>query len=96
MGRRSYGKPATMPEGGGYDMRRYERFVLSPLGGTPGNEYRIVGGRVEFRSFQKDAAQQRKCGAWRALAPNDILMHLSLNTDVGKWLLKRLQSKLAA
>lgn len=76
-------------------MRRYERFVLSPLGGSPGNEYRIVGGRVEFRSFETNASQ-RRCGVWRSLAPNDILMHLSLNTEVGKWLLKRLQTKLVA
>lgn len=75
-------------------MQRYERFVLSPIGGAPGNEYRIVGGRVEFRSFQR--AKQRKCGAWRPLAPNDILMHLSLNTEVGKWLVKRLQTRTAA
>lgn len=77
-------------------MHRYERFVLSPLGRTPGNEYRIVGGRVEFRSFDGRSVEGRRSGTWRALAPNDILMHLSLNTDVGKWLLKRLQTRFAA
>ena len=77
-------------------MQRYERFVLSPLGGTPGNEYRIVSGRVEFRSFEQRSAHGRRCGAWRSLAPNDILMHVSLNTAVGKWLLKRLQTRLVA
>lgn len=77
-------------------MRRYERFVLSPLGGRPGNEYRITGGRVEFRCFQERPGERQKHGTWRALAPNDILMHLSLNTEVGKWLLKRLQNRFVA
>lgn len=77
-------------------MRRYERFVLSPLGVNPGNEYRIVGGRVEFRSFHNGNSERQKCSAWRALAPNDILMHLSLNTEVGKWLVKRLQNRSVA
>jgi hypothetical protein len=77
-------------------MRRYERFVLSPLGANPGNEYRITGGRVEFRSFHNGNGQLRKNGVWRALAPNDILMHLSLNTEVGKWLVRRLQNRFVA
>lgn len=71
-------------------MQRYERFVLSPMGGAPGNEYRITEGKVEFRSFQRTG---HKCGPWRALRPDDILMHLSLNTEVGKWLMKRLQTR---
>ncbi len=79
-----------------FSMAHYERFVLSPLGGAPGNEYRIVGGRVEFRSFQERTGNPRKCSTWRALAPNDILMHLSLETEVGKWLVKRLQYRHAA
>jgi len=66
------------------------------MGGAPGNEYRIVDGRVEFRSFQERAAEIRKCSPWRSLGPNDILMHLSLNTQVGRWLLKRLQARAAA
>ena len=77
-------------------MARYERFLLSPLRGAPGNEYRIVGRRVEFRSFQERTGSGRRSSAWRPLAPNDILMHLSLNTEVGKWLLKRLQTRHAA
>lgn len=76
-------------------MRPYERFVVSPLGRAPGNEYRIVKGRVEFRSFQENGAQG-KPSTWRTLAPNDILMHLSLETEVGKWLMKRLQQRAAA
>lgn len=76
-------------------MQRYERFVLSPIGGAPGNEYRIVDGRVEFRSFQ-EREKPRKVSTWRALGPNDILMHLSLNTEVGKWLMKRLQGRMEA
>ncbi len=75
---------------------RYERFLLSPMGATPGNEYRILEGRVQFRSFQPGAGKGRRTGDWRALAPNDILMHLSLNTEVGKWLLKRLQNRFVA
>lgn len=77
-------------------MRQCERFVMSPLGTAPGNEYRIMEGRVQFRSFEPGAGKGRRSGGWRALAPNDILMHLSLNTDVGKWLLKRLQSRFVA
>ncbi len=63
---------------------------------TPGNEYRIAGGRVEFRSFEPGCGKGRRSGQWRPLAPNDILMHLSLNTAVGKWLLKRLQNRFVA
>ncbi len=77
-------------------MRRYERFVLSPLGAAPGNEYRIRDSRVEFRSFEQSDSRGSKHGTWRALAPNDILMHLSLNTEVGKWLMKRLQTRYVA
>ena len=77
-------------------MRRYERFVLSPIGGAPGNEYRIVSGRVEFRTFRERDESIRRNSTWRALGPNDILMHLSLNTEVGKWLMKRLQTRMAA
>ncbi len=76
-------------------MRHYEKFVLAPLGASPGNEYRIVGSRVEFRSFEPGCGKGRRSGEWRALAPNDILMHLSLNTEVGKWLLKRLQTRVS-
>lgn len=68
---------------------RYERFVLSPIGGAPGNEYRVHHGHVEFRSFQERNEKARRCGSWRALSPNDVLMHISLNTEVGKWLMKR-------
>lgn len=77
-------------------MHRYERFILSPLGGTPGDEYRINGSRVEFRRFEHGDLRGDKYGAWRALTPNDVLMHLSLNTEVGKWLMKRLQTRYVA
>ncbi len=76
-------------------MRHYEKFVLAPLGDSPGNEYRIQGSRVKFRSFNQSAPRGQKYGHWRTLAPNDILMHLSLNTEVGKWLLKRLQARMS-
>ncbi len=74
-------------------MPRYERFILSPLGGTPGNEYRIKGSRVEFRRFNEGVPRGQKYDHWRTLTPNDVLMHLSLNTEVGKWLMKRLQTR---
>ncbi len=69
-------------------MARYERFILAPTESCPGNEYRILRDRVEFRSFRRNAT-----GRWRALEHADILLHLNLETPVARWLLERLQQK---
>ncbi len=75
-----------------YRVRRYEHFVIAPLNGAPGNEYRIVGGQVHFRVIAPGKPGSRN-GRWRTLHANDLLLHLSLKTDVGKWLLEHLQKK---
>ena len=69
-------------------MRRYERFVVAPMGGAPGNEYRVTDGHVEFRVVN-GARRKGAAGAWRVLSAEDVLMHVHLNTAVGKWLVQR-------
>ncbi len=76
-------------------MQRYERFVVAPMNGAPANEYRVVRGRVEFRIVDSSHTG-RSVSSWRTLSTNDILMHLSLNTEVAKWLMKRLVLRTAA
>ena len=73
--------------GVGASMRRYERFVVAPMGGAPGNEYRVTQGHLEFRTV--NSARGRSSGTWRVLSPEDVLMHVNLKTPVGKWLVAR-------
>ncbi len=71
----------------GRRVRRYERFVVAPMGGAPANEYRVTDGHVEFRVVSASAG--KALGTWRALSPEDVLMHVNLKTPVGKWLVQR-------
>jgi hypothetical protein len=66
-------------------MKRYERFFVAPGGGAPGNEYRIAGDQVQFRVVN-NSQPTPIAGRWHTLDGNDILMHLTLDTSVGKWL----------
>lgn len=63
-----------------------DRFFVEPLGDAPGNEYRILGNKVQFRNVGDDHAA---ASAWRTLDGNDVLMHLSLGTAVGEWLMRQ-------
>ena len=67
-------------------MRTYEHYLVAPSNGAPGNEYRILRDHVQFRIVDEGIP-----GAWRTLSTGDILMHLTLETCVGKWLTERSQ-----
>ncbi len=70
-------------------MAGYHRFLVARLGDAAANEYRIIDGHVQFRV--RDTAHQAK-QRWRFLSPNDLQVHLALNTHVGKWITDRLRS----
>jgi hypothetical protein len=53
--------------------------------GTPGNEYRICHGDVEFRTLNQIGVCQDESD-WKAVSPEDISMHFALNTPVAEWL----------
>lgn len=80
------------PEHWGRRVRRYERFVIAPVGGAPGNEYRVSHGQVEFRVVNN---HRGAAGSWRTLTPEEVLMHVHLNTSVGQWLVKRVVTGVA-
>jgi hypothetical protein len=61
--------------------------LLIEFGDGSEDEYRIYKRLVIFRS------RARRRSHWRRLSPNDILMHLTLRTVVGKWLMLRLPSR---
>lgn len=52
----------------------------------PINQYRVVGNQVQFRVGNPREAEAN----WRVLTNDEILMHLSLDTAVAEWLIKRL------
>jgi hypothetical protein len=66
----------------------YHRFIVAQVGGMARNEYRIVDGQVQVRlADPKGGAAQR----WRLLSQRDVHVHLSLGTDVGKWLARHMR-----
>ena len=64
-----------------------ERFSVSAPGRVV-NEYRIRRDSLELRTRDphEKTAQQPK---WRKLKTDEIMLHLLLNTAVGKWLMSR-------
>ena len=68
-------------------FRGLERFSVSAPGRVV-NEYRIRRDSLELRTRDPHAktAQQAK---WRKLKTDEIMLHLLLNTAVGKWLMSR-------
>lgn len=68
-------------------FRGLERFSVSAPGRVV-NEYRIHRDSLELRTRKPHAktAQQAK---WRKLKTDEIMLHLLLDTAVGKWLMSR-------
>lgn len=64
-------------------MGGYHRFIVASGGGTVVNEYRMVDGRVQFRRADTTNNGSRR---WRMLSDRDLHLHLTLHTDVGKWI----------
>lgn len=59
--------------------------------GSPINEYRISGRRIEFRSLDSQGRPfSHTAGRWRSLDPSDLELHFALNTAVAQWLIDRL------
>jgi len=57
--------------------------VVNPIG-MPVNQYRVRDGELRFRVLDRDTL-----GKWRTLSTEDVLMHLSLKTEVAGWLYAR-------
>ncbi len=55
------------------------RLRIESIRGAPVNEYRIVDGRVEFRTADVQ-------GRWRVLSQRDVQLHHALDTVVSRWL----------
>lgn len=68
-------------------MLGMERFSVSAPGRVV-NEYRIHGGSLELRTWDPEASSTRR-GAWKKLETNEIMLHLMLDTVVGRWLMGR-------
>jgi hypothetical protein len=68
-------------------FRGLERFSVSAPGRVV-NEYRIHRDSLELRTWNPQAgtAKQYK---WRKVHADEIMLHLLLNTAVGKWLMSR-------
>ncbi len=64
-------------------MKASHHFLVHAAGTFPANEYRIVKDQVQFRIIGNGQA-----GSWLTLDGNDVLMHLSLKTSVGEWLMR--------
>ena len=59
--------------------------MIARLGRPSANEYRIIDGQVQFRVAGDNDRKHR----WRLLSDRDVRVHLSLKTQVGKWLARR-------
>jgi hypothetical protein len=68
-------------------MLGMERFSVSAPGRFV-NEYRIHGGSLELRTWDPEANSTQR-GAWKRLETNEIMLHLMLDTVVGRWLMSR-------
>ena len=69
----------------------YDYLRIPSTNGSPINEYRIHGGQIEFRALDAFAKPfVHNAGAWRILTAADIQLHFALNTEVARWLMRRL------
>ncbi|MCI0348083.1 MAG: DUF4178 domain-containing protein [Acidobacteriales bacterium] len=66
-------------------FRGLERFSVSAPGRVV-NEYRIHRDKLELRTWN---LQGRMPKQWRKVEPDEIMLHLLLNTAVGQWLMSR-------
>ena len=67
--------------------RGLERFSVSAPGRVV-NEYRIRRDSLELRTWNPHAKTAQEAN-WRRLTTDEIMLHLLLNTAVGKWLMSR-------
>lgn len=68
-------------------MLGMERFSVSAPGRVV-NEYRIHGGSLELRTWDPEVSSTHR-GAWKKLETSEIMLHLMLDTVVGRWLMSR-------
>jgi hypothetical protein len=66
----------------------HERFTIFSEKDAPVNQYRVRNRDLEFRVLGPYA--QRFRAPWRKLTPDEIALHMSLNTAVAEWLNARL------
>jgi hypothetical protein len=61
---------------------------LESVEGSPVNEYRIRGERVEFRALDAMGNPYGLGSEWRDLTTDELVMHFSLDTLVARWLFR--------
>lgn len=66
-----------------------QRFVIFSEQDAPVNQYRVHNRDLEFRVLDRRGNPFR-FGQWRKLTPNEIALHMNLNTAVAEWLNERL------
>lgn len=64
------------------------RFTICTEQDAPLNEYRVRNRDLEFRVL--DPRGHRFRTHWRKLTPEEIVLHMNLNTAVAEWLNERL------
>src|SRR5262249_8215892 len=66
-----------------------QRFTIFADKDAPVNEYRVHRCNLEFRAL--DCGGNRfRFSQWRKLTPDEITLHMNLNTAVAEWLNERL------
>jgi exonuclease I len=64
---------------------------IESINGSPVNDYRISGGRVQVRVLDPYGHEYRGSESrWRMLDANDIQLHYALDTVVARWLDERI------
>lgn len=66
-----------------------QRLTIFAHEDAPVNEYRVRKRNLEFRALGAHGERFR-FGQWRKLTPDEITLHMNLNTAVAEWLNERL------
>ena len=66
-----------------------QRFTIFSEEDAPVNQYRVHKRDIEFRALDS-AGQRLRFSHWRKLTPDEISLHMNLNTAVAEWLNARL------
>lgn len=66
-----------------------QRFTILADKDGPVNQYRVRKRNLEFRTLDPHG-ERFHFGQWRKLTPDEITLHMNLNTAVAEWLNERL------
>lgn len=69
-----------------------QRFTVFSDEDAPVNEYRVHKRNLEFRALDCHG-NRLQFSHWRKLTPDEITLHMNLNTAVAEWLNERLLTR---